>query len=392
MSTDTTATDLAVSDQVAELPPHLALMKMENDTIQSLAAARPRDHESIKADLTSQMVAYPSFASEAVYSKPVGRDQGGSMKYARGLSIRAAEAVAEAYGYCRVRSDVTPVDDDTVRVEATFTDFQKGRIWSSAGLLSKFYRSRGGKMTRHADDRFYGLVVKAEESRRIREVILRSVPPGLRSELMEMAERQIDDLLDDTTVHKIVGQFSTKGVEEEVLEKFVGRTRQAGWTKQDRRDLLGVWNAIVDEEVTIDSVFGHLSKSPAIESRPETDGLTGSDLVGGDVVEETRPKKRAVKKATAKKKATKKKAAKKKPVDVLKSAIEKSKKLEDLQPVVDDINQTRADGGISDEESDELVELYAKKTSDLAGVDNSVESSNDVTTETPDTPASEELF
>ena len=66
MSTDTTATDLAVSDQVAELPPHLALMKMENDTIQSLAAARPRDHESIKADLTSQMVAYPSFASEAV--------------------------------------------------------------------------------------------------------------------------------------------------------------------------------------------------------------------------------------------------------------------------------------------------------------------------------------
>lgn len=234
--------------------PELLQMRMENESMMAECRVRPRDHESIKAELIEQLRAYPSFAREAIYNKPVGREDG-VMKYARNLSIRAAEAIAEAYGYCRIRSDVTVVDDDTVRIEASFIDYQKCRCWQDAGLLSKLYKSKYGEIKRYSDDRFFNLVVKAEVSRRIREVITRSVPPGLRSELFEMAERQIDELLDDKTMDKILGQFSSKGVTLDQIETHIGRTRKAGWTKGDRRNLLGVWNAIKDGEITVAQAF-----------------------------------------------------------------------------------------------------------------------------------------
>lgn len=241
---------------VASLPADLAIMKLENENIMALAAARPRDHKKIVGEIVAQLDAYPSFAAEAVYAKPVGRTEAGEPIYARGLSIRAAEAVAEAYGYCRVRVDTTIVDADHVKVEATFTDYQKGRIWQDASVVSRFYKTHGGKMARYNEDRFFGVVVRAECSRRIRECILRSVPPGLRSELMTMADRKVDELLDDNTIQKIIAQFSTKGVSLADLERHIGRTRTAGWTKDDRRGLLELWNAIADGHVTVREAFG----------------------------------------------------------------------------------------------------------------------------------------
>jgi len=359
---------MAEIGQIVDIPPHLAVMRMENDTMQALALARPRDHESIKADLAAQMEAYPAFAAEAIYSKPVGRDQGGQMKYARGLSIRAAEAVAEAYGYCRVRSDVTPVDDDTVRVEATFTDFQKGRIWSSAGLVSKFYRSRGGSMTRIADDRFYSVTVKAEESRRIREVILRSVPPGLRAELMSMAERKIDELLDDSTVEKIVGQFSSKGVDLETLERYVGRTREAGWTKQDRVDLLGIWNAVADGESTVTEVFGDVMIQ-RVEPVADQEGVTADDLTGTSGDEPKKAKSKSVTKSTkrrAKGKGNGKQASADEEREKALRLIDGANSLKGLRAVSEVIQDMLETGSLGKSHTETVMDRYATREASLS--------------------------
>lgn len=261
--------------------PELLQMRMENESMMAECRVRPRNHETIKAELVEQLRAYPSFARDAIYNKPVGRDTPtGPMKYARNLSIRAAEAIAEAYGYCRIRADVSFVDENTVRIEASFIDYQKCRCWQDAGLLSKFYKTKFGTVKRYADDRFYNLVVKSEVSKRIREVITRSVPPGLRAELFEMAERQIDELLDDKTLQKIIGQFSSKGVTIDQIEAHLGRTQRAGWTKEDRRNLLGIWNAIKDGETTIQEAF--VEAAPAATSSgdgPANQGATVEDLV-----------------------------------------------------------------------------------------------------------------
>lgn len=265
-------------EALTNLPTDVVIMKLENETIQALATAHPRDHEKIRNELAKQIEAYPSFAKSAIYCKPVGKDNKGNQKYARGLSIRAAEAIAEAYGYCRIRSDVTPIDETTVKVEATFTDYQKGRIWQDGGILSKFYKNRYGKMTRIPDDRFYNVTVKAEASKRIREVICRSVPPGLRSELTDMVEEKIDTLLDDSTIDKMIANFANKGITDNHLEKLVGRTRKAGWTKEDRRNLIGIWNSLEQDETTVNEIIAQFEENETIKPSNNSGPVSPDDF------------------------------------------------------------------------------------------------------------------
>lgn len=250
-------------ETIQAIPTNMALMKMQDDTIVALAKAMPRDYEKIRDDLMAQLDAYPSFSAEAIYSKPVGKKDGKQV-YATGPSIRMAEALAEAYGYNRVRCDVMPLPDGKVLLEASFMDYQRGRVWQDSGIVTPWYRSASGAMTKMPEDRFYDLKVKAEKSKLIREVILRSIPPGLRADLVGAAEKKLETLLDDKAVDIIVAKFSKKNVSAEELEGHVGRSRAAGWTTEDRKNLLGLWNALEAGEVTPGEIA---EKQP--EAKPE---------------------------------------------------------------------------------------------------------------------------
>jgi hypothetical protein len=250
-----------------------SLVKMENETMMAAAIARPRNHKAVMEDLIAQVEAYPSFAESVMYSKPVGDG-----KYVRGLSIRAAESLAAAWGHNRIQQIVEPIDQDTVRVTAIFTDFQSVRIWSDSGIVSKFYKRRGGGIARYDDDRFYNVIVKAELSKRVREAIMRSVPPGVRIELQTMAERVVAKLLTNDVVQKIVQSFSGLGVSLAQLETLIGRSIDSGWTVDDRLTLQGVYTAIKDGETTVGEVFGAAKKK--LPEKPEQTPAFGlSDAV-----------------------------------------------------------------------------------------------------------------
>jgi hypothetical protein len=256
-----------VSD-IAALPKDLAIIKMENDNIMALAAAHPRDYASVLADVKSQLATFKTFAQTAIYTKPVGKDPSGRMKFARGLSIRTAEAIAVAYKYNRVRCDITPFEGGA-KVEATFTDYQAGRIWQDSGFISKSYKTRDGRLQQHTEDRYWNVVVKAEASKRIRECIIRCVPPGLRSELELCVNEQLDNFLDDKTVEKIVAQFSSRKVTVEMLEDLLGK-RLASLDIEDRKTLLQIWNGIEQGETKVEEVFGPQNgETPPTGSRTE---------------------------------------------------------------------------------------------------------------------------
>jgi len=243
------------------------LIKMENETIMAAASIRPRNNQAVMRELLDQIEAYPSFAESVMYAKPIGADkQTGKMQYARGLSIRAAEAIAAAWGYNRIEQTVEPIDDDRVRVTATFTDFQSGRIWRDSGIVSKWYKDRYGKMVKHNDDQFFNVVLKAELSKRVREAVMRSVPPGVRSELQNLAERTVAKLLTNDTVQKIVDSFASIGVDLAKLENLLAKPIAKGWTTDDRVTLQQVFTAIRDGETTVGEVFGNSVAGP----KPET--------------------------------------------------------------------------------------------------------------------------
>lgn len=278
---------------LSEMPKDLAMIKMENDSIMSLAASRPRDMKAIKEEMLSQLDAFPVFAQAAVYSKPVGTDQDtGRKKTVRGLSIRAAEALAECYGFCRVRAFVEPIGDDAARVTASFTDFQRGRVWEDSGIVSKFYKTRNGAMARTPEDRFWGVVCKAEASRRIREVILRSVPPGLKMELQALAEKAMAAVLSDTEVQKIIAAFRQHHVTLEMIEGYLDKTISAGWNADDRVELQALYNAIRDGETTVAEAFGDQAKTAraAVEQKPAKQPATNG---GASVSDLTSPREKA---------------------------------------------------------------------------------------------------
>ena len=285
------------TSNIAKLPANLAVLQMENDNIVALAAAHPRDHKAILEDIESQLTAYPSFAKAAVYTKPVGKDRNtGQMKYARGLSIRAAEAIAEAYGYCRIRTDVTPIDDDTVKVMASFTDYQRGRVWEDSGIVSKWYTNYQKQQVKIPDDRFYNVIVKAEVSKRVREVITRSVPPGLRSELMLMADRRAATLLTDDAVKSIIDSFEGIKVSLTMLEGVLGKTYKH-WTSNNRIHLIGIWTAIQDGETTVTEAFGEPEtngdKKAKKKKGAKTSDLSSPELPKGNNEQTAEPPKSA---------------------------------------------------------------------------------------------------
>ena len=245
-----------ISADVVRINPEVELIKVENDTITSLAMMKPRDHRAVMRDLCDQIEAYPTFAESVLYAKPIGKDKSGRMQFARGLSIRAAEAIASAWGYNRVELRVTMLDDDRAEVTAKFIDLQTGRIWSDTSIVSKLYSRAGGGVARHSDDRFWQIVVPAEKSKRIREAIIRSVPPGVRSELQTMAERQVAKLLSNETVQKIVDSFAGLGVSLAQLENLLSKPIDRGWTVEDRTTLMQVYTAIRDGETTVGESFG----------------------------------------------------------------------------------------------------------------------------------------
>jgi len=272
------------------MPRDLALIKMENESIMMAArSAGKRNYVAIKQDIMDQLAAFPSFAKTAMYDKPVGRDGGGQMRFATGLSIRAAEAIASAYGFNRVRADVLVVDDSTVKIEASFTDYVSGRVWSDSVLVSKNYRAAGGGTKRHSDDRFNNVVVKAEKSKVIREVILRSVPPGLRSELEESVDIALANALDEHTVKRIITQFSGKAVTQEMLERLMEKKVES-FNQEDRKRLLGVWNSINDGEATVAEVFEGGNGTAA----PATPSATAQTVV--EAVKKRAPRKKTEKK------------------------------------------------------------------------------------------------
>lgn len=265
---------------LAELPPDLALMRIENDNIQAMASARPRDLARVKADILGQLEIFPAMAAQLIYSKPVGTDDDGVMQFARNLSVRAAEMLAEAYGFNRVAAKTTIVDENHAQVEATFVDYQRGRIWTESNPVSRVYKTKLGGTKVTSEDRFLNIVCKAERSKVIREAILRCVPPALKQALFEAAEKEMQKLLKPEHMEKIVASFAAKGVSLEQIERLIGRTKKQGWLAADRQRLAELWNAIENEEATVTDIFGTESPSHAAKPNDSQGGAQNSASAG----------------------------------------------------------------------------------------------------------------
>jgi len=242
-----------------------ALIKLENQTQMQISLQRPRSEKAILADALQELDLYPSAAAGAIYNKPVGKDDNGKQIYAQGLSIRAAESLASRWCNSAYGAEILAEEKDSILIGAVFLDMEKNTRHSVSRRVSKSYRARSGSMVPLVGDRL-DMAVNANISKVLREVILRSLPAGLKTEYINKALEIIGKTSPDAikkAIPKIVAYFKKHEVGKEIIEKFLGKKMEE-MNGDDYAELQGIYNAVEN---------GDIKAKEAFEVEPKSDGL-----------------------------------------------------------------------------------------------------------------------
>lgn len=316
------------------LPADLMLIKMENESIMSLARTKPRNNAAIVKELVALIDAYPQAADDAIYSKPVGTvikctcgacgriyevakvydrgdwqttcdkcespnivNQQRVKKFAEGLSVRAAESIRSIYGFTRLETRTTIDAQGMATLTGIFVDYAAGNVTMDSRVVSPYYKqAKTGQMQRTPEDRFLGVVVKAEKSKLRRDIILDSVPNIVKAAFRDHCEKRLEALVDkDEAQTKIVPAFQQYGLTLADLEKIIGTTLAMGWTLAHKMHLKKIITALRNEETTVRELLADLD--PQVIDEPQRPTQTEDAL--------TNPQKKANGGATGGKRATK---------------------------------------------------------------------------------------
>jgi hypothetical protein len=242
------------------------LVKLENNVQMAVAVQQPRDEAVILRDALHELDLYPSMAKEAIYNKPVGRDDSGQQKYAEGLSIRAAESLANRWNNSSYGVEIVGEDDDSATIAAVFLDLEKNTRHVAMQRVSKFFKTRMGQIQRIAPDRF-DLVLKANSSKNLREIILRSLPAGLKKEYETKARVILKKEPIAAQRTAMLERLADAGISEADLEAWKKKPVK-DWRREEILEALGILNAIRDGETTREAVFGEKKQNGKKEEAP----------------------------------------------------------------------------------------------------------------------------
>jgi len=252
--------------QNAETPTELlkagmALVRLENTTQMTIAAQKPRNEELVLKKCLAELDLYPDQAEEALYDKPVGKS-GGVMQYHTDLSIRAAESLAQRWGNCAWGAEPIEDDGEIFTFGVVFLDYETNVRAARLVRVSRKYQkaaSRGGGIAYHREDRFNETVVPAAQSKQLREVILRSLPAGLKKaykkKALEIRSRALTPDQQKLYRKKLVESFAELKISEAQIGQILGKPLNLGITELELGRLRGIYNAIKSGETSIDSVL-----------------------------------------------------------------------------------------------------------------------------------------
>ncbi len=245
------------------------LVKLENTTQMQVATQRPRNEDRVLSAALAELERYPSMADEAIYSKPVGKDPDtNAMKYVEGLSIRAAESLANRWTNSAYACDIVGEDQATITIAAIFMDYEGNTRHVVQRRVSKFYKKKNStQIAQYSPDRL-DVVVAAAMSKALREVILRSLPAGLKKEYEHKAYKVLDLQPLEQRRIAIVARFKEVGIKKDALETHAGKKMEE-LTAEDLKVYTGLLNAIRDGEISAEEALGiKKEEKPAEATKP----------------------------------------------------------------------------------------------------------------------------
>ena len=260
------------------------LMRIENDSMMSVAIQRPRNEATVLKSALAELELVPEEAIKAFYSIPYKETQfDGSVRTVKveGLSINTAMALIRRWGNCSITARLLNEDRDGWDLEGVAIDLETNYRIVRPFRVSKWQRRRGGKVELLPPDRQL-MVIQAGASKAIRNATLALLPAYLKGayerKAREIVAGKLDAKADKKTVDAVVRAFKKLGVTPEQLVRQTGEPL-AEWTGDVVADLRGLWNAINDGQTTLEESF---PRTTDIQDKGAAT-LTPESLLGGTV-------------------------------------------------------------------------------------------------------------
>jgi hypothetical protein len=200
-----------------------------------VARQNPRDLVRFRQSIMS-LCRNPKFADEALYEKPVGRDE-----TVTDFSIRFAEAVVRFYGNLDVSTEATFDDDRRRKIRVTATDLENNATFRADRMLEKtverkYPNERKVLAERLNSKREKVYIVEATEeefltkeaaaaSKLIRTNIMRFVDEDLKDECHRVIETTLKTTATNdpaARITRLVQAFAKFGIEREKLNEALG--------------------------------------------------------------------------------------------------------------------------------------------------------------------------
>lgn len=231
-----------------------------------LARQYPRNEGKVLTHLLATLDTYPMFAEKALYSIPYRDNRTGATVRVEGLSIRAAETMATAWGHLQVGVRILGEDENGWDLEAAVWDMETNYRELMPARASKWLKMRDGRM-QLLDERQQVQARGAAASKIKRNCVLAVLPMHLKAAFETRVREKIAGgplakAADKTRVAKCLEVFGGIGVTADQLVAYVGKPRDL-WTGGDLADLLTLFNAIEDGETTVKDAFPAVAEAPA---------------------------------------------------------------------------------------------------------------------------------
>lgn len=312
MTMTTTANSIAVGEPHPEAPVPVpppdapettagSAAELSRALIQSsytIAKQFPRDMMAVRRRILTRCE-YPRFAEIAIYKKPQGRNKDGSQNYIKGLSIRFAEAAAQAYG--NILTDVVcTFDSPTQRtLQVTTIDLETNAIVRMPVTFEKTVERRSlprGMKPLALRTNAYGdpvHIVEATDDEIItrqnalvskvrRNNILQLIPGELLDEAREViAETAAAQAKADpgATLRRMVDAYHGAGVDHAMLADYLGHSLDLV-TAEEIDDLRTLWAALADKETTFKEALAQRKTVDAeAPAAPPVEALAPGDAV-----------------------------------------------------------------------------------------------------------------
>lgn len=240
-----------------ELNSTLAVQMTRAEIDQQIATARqfPRNIKLAMQNINTLATLDEKTAEECIYALPRG---GTPIK---GPSIRLAEIIFQNWGNCRGGSRTVHVDrvEKYVEAEGQFHDLQ-----TNALRVARTRRPIQDKNGRLYSDDMIVMTSNAAGAIAIRNAILAGVPRGVWRQAYEAAEKVLTKSVKPLAQRRAeaVKAFGAWGVTADQLVAKLGKTSIDEVTNEDVVLLVGLHNAIKNQERTVEEEFKVAPKKP----------------------------------------------------------------------------------------------------------------------------------